>query len=138
MNMLNTTHVSLVACLAIAGTGLFGCDHDDHVKSVDAIPSGPESHLKAATDDIVSARCNREERCNNVGTDKTYESREACTTKLHGSTESDLNMKDCSHGVDHAKLDECLAKIKGEDCGNPIDTLGRVAACRTGSLCVDS
>jgi Family of unknown function (DUF6184) len=135
---MNASRISVVTCFTFAGAGLLGCDHNGHAKSADPVPSGPESHLKAATNDIVSARCNREERCNNIGADKTYESREACTTKLHGSTESDLNLKDCSRGVDHVKLDECLAKIKGEDCGNPIDTLGRVAACRTGALCIDS
>jgi hypothetical protein len=92
--------------------------------------------MKGAINDIVSARCNREERCSNVGPEKTYASRDACTSKLEGTTQSDINLSDCKHGVDRPKLHDCLDKIRGEDCGNPIDTLSRVAACRTGELCI--
>ena len=92
--------------------------------------------MKGAVTEIASARCNREERCKNIGHDKTYATHEACTSKLEGSTESDINLNDCKHGVDRPKLHDCLAKIRNEDCGNPIDTLSRVAACRTGELCI--
>ena len=85
---------------------------------------------------IVDARCEREERCNNVGADKTYANHAACTSKLEGSTADDINLKDCDKGVDDAKLHECLAKIHDEDCGNPIDALSRLSACRTGAICI--
>jgi hypothetical protein len=51
---------------------------------------------------------------------------------------SDLNTNDCKHRVDRAKLSECLAKIRDEDCGNPIDSLSRFAACRMGAICIDN
>jgi hypothetical protein len=33
------------------------------------------------------------------------------------------------------ELDECLEEIRNEDCGNPFDTLGRLAACRENDIC---
>lgn len=128
---------SVLTGFTLVGMATVSCGNA-HANSPDPVPSGPEARLKSATDDIVSARCSREERCNNVGDGKTYQDHEACTSKLEGSTASDLNLKDCEHGIDHAKLDTCLSKIKGEDCGNPIDTLSRLAACRTGELCIGS
>lgn len=116
--------------------GFSGCTHDDgRVHSLDQVPSSAEGNLKGAVTEIVTARCNHEERCKNIGTERTYETRDACTSKLHGSTQSDINVQDCKHGVDRPKLHHCLDEIRAEDCGNPIDTLSRVAACRTGVLC---
>jgi hypothetical protein len=136
MSALRSVFNSVGAGLACLAFGFVGCHGTGEANSADSPPSTPEAHLKGAIKDIVTARCDREERCNNVGLDKTYASREACTSKLEGNTSSDLNMQDCEHGVDRPKLHECLAKIHGEDCGNPIDALSRVTACRTGALCV--
>jgi hypothetical protein len=135
MSSMRFLFVNGVACLAL---GFAGChDHErGEIRTADSPPSSPMAHLKGSINEIVTARCDREQRCNNIGPDKTYATREACTSKLQGNTESDLNMKDCEHGVDRPKLHECLAKIHGEDCGNPIDALSRVTACRTGALCI--
>ena len=122
--------------LVVLASGFAGCTQsNEHVNRLDQIPSSAEGNLKGAVSEIVTARCNREDRCKNIGTDRTYETRDACTSKLHGSTESDINVQDCKHGVDRPKLHRCLDEIRSEDCGNPIDTLSRVAACRTAALC---
>jgi len=128
----------LLSSLALfAGPLVVACDHEKHAVAADEeVHHAPETRTTGAVRDIVAARCEREERCNNVGPDKTYSNHAACTSKLEGSTADDVNMKDCANGVSDAKLHECLAKIHGEDCGNPIDTLSRVAACRTGALCL--
>jgi hypothetical protein len=117
------------------------CDHETHTVTPDDYSArethaAPQARTTGAVRQIVAARCEREERCNNVGTDKTYANHAACTSKLEGSTADDINMKDCDKGVDDAKLHECLAKIHEEDCGNPIDTLSRLSACRTGAICI--
>jgi hypothetical protein len=121
------------------------CDHEHHAATAadDDVHHAPADVHHATTGrttgavrEIVAARCEREERCDNVGPDKTYSNHAACTSKLEGSTADDINMKDCENGVSDAKLHECLAKIHGEDCGNPIDTLSRLTACRTGALCI--
>ena len=46
--------------------------------------------------------------------------------------------RECPRGVDSKELDECLESIKTESCNNPIDTISRLAACRTSDLCLKS
>ena len=129
---------SLVFSLAVcAAPFTVACNHEHHhAVAADEVDHPREGRTTGAVREIVAARCEREERCNNVGPDKTYANHAACTSKLEGSTSDDINMKDCPNGVSDAKLHECLAKIHGEDCGNPIDTLSRVTACRTGQICL--
>jgi hypothetical protein len=92
--------------------------------------------MESAVADIVEARCDLEQRCNNVAPGQKFDSRDTCESKLQGSTADDLNTKDCPHGVDPGKLSVCLADIKGEKCGNPFDSLSRWNACRTGQICL--
>ena len=128
---------------------MLGCDHEHRARTENEAPATParatdapalpgSKGVDSARHEIVSARCDREQRCSNVGTGKDYDSMDACRSKLDGKTESDLNINDCKHGVDRTKLSECLAKIRDEDCGNPIDSLSRFAACRTGAICIDN
>jgi hypothetical protein len=85
---------------------------------------------------IVAARCEREMRCTNVGADKKYATPDACSQKIRTEMHDDLNAKDCPYGVDQKELEECLTDIRKEECNNPIDTISRVAACRTGDMCL--
>lgn len=90
---------------------------------------------QSAIDRIVAARCAREATCNNIGMDKSFATREACSQKLRGDMREDLGAKECPHGVDQKELNECLESIQTEDCYSPIDMIGRLAACRTSDLC---
>ena len=91
---------------------------------------------ESAIDRIVAARCARESACNNVGSDKRFTTRELCTSKIRGDMRDDLNAKDCPRGIESKELNECLVEIKNEDCNNPLDMIGRLAACRTSDLCL--
>jgi hypothetical protein len=91
---------------------------------------------QAAVDRIVAARCAREVSCNNVGADKSFQSTGACSQKLRGDMKDDLNANDCPRGIDQKELNECLEEIRNEKCGNPIDTISRLAACRTSDMCL--
>ena len=131
----------LVSALALFAAPV-ACDHEEHAATADDVNHAPAdvhhpatARTTGAVREIVAARCEREERCDNVGPDKAYSNHAACTSKLQGSTADDINLKDCKNGVDDARLHECLAKIHDEDCGNPIDALTRLTACRTGALC---
>lgn len=88
-----------------------------------------------AIDRLVAARCEREERCKNVGADKKYTNPSACGQKLRNDMKDDLNAKDCPRGVDQKELNECLEQIRKEDCGSPIDAISRLTECRSGELC---
>src|SRR5690242_8349606 len=85
--------------LALLVCGFSGCTRsNERGSSIDQVPSSAEGNLKGAVTEIVTERCIREERCKNIGADRPYESRDACTSKLKGSTESDINVKGCKHG----------------------------------------
>ncbi|HEY5955992.1 MAG TPA: DUF6184 family natural product biosynthesis lipoprotein [Polyangiaceae bacterium] len=98
----------------------------------------PTGHdVASARDAIVNARCAREQRCDNVGDNKTYSSHQDCINRIRADWKDDLNSRECSHGIKQSQLDECLAKVRGEQCGNPFDTLSRVAECTVGQICSD-
>jgi hypothetical protein len=48
----------------------------------------------------------------------------------------DLNADSCPGGVSEAELAHCLKAIRDEDCGNPLDAIARLNACRSGNLCL--
>lgn len=93
---------------------------------------------EAAIDRIVAARCAREAACNNVGADKRFTSRDVCSQKIKADMRDDLNAKECPRGIDQKELNECLQEIQNENCNNPIDMIGRLAACRTSDLCLST
>jgi hypothetical protein len=88
-----------------------------------------------ALDNIAGSRCDRELRCGNVGTGKRYESVQACHAVVRNSFATDLNAADCPSGIDQRELAECMQEVRDENCSNPLDTLGRIAACRTSDMC---
>lgn len=89
-----------------------------------------------AIEKIVAARCAREMSCKNVGADKRFTSNDVCGREIRNDMKDDLNSKDCPYGVDQKELNECLDSIKNESCGNPLETISRLAACRTSDMCL--
>ena len=90
---------------------------------------------EAAIQTLANTRCERETRCNNVGGSKRWASAEACRGDLVAKGRDELRAAECPGGVVQKELQECLAEIRNEDCNNPLDTLGRLAACRSSDLC---
>ena len=88
-----------------------------------------------AVRDLTEARCNREVACNNIGQDKKYTDFNACTRELHHDTGITLRDQACPNGILQGRLSSCLDQINTERCGNPLDTIERLAACRKGMLC---
>lgn len=85
---------------------------------------------------MAMARCDREEICDNVGSGKKFATREVCMAELRDKGREELRATECPGGIDQAQLDKCLADIRGERCGNPLDTVTRLASCRTSALCL--
>lgn len=135
---------SIRVCLAILTLTTCGilaaCSHSERPAAHSQMPPGasaPGREVKLAVKDIVDARCDLEQRCNNIAPGQTYDNRGMCESKLQGTTAEDLNTKDCKHGVDQEKLSTCLSDIRAEECGaHPIEALSRWNACRTGQLCL--
>ena len=87
---------------------------------------------------IAVARCAREMRCNNIGADKTYASNDECVAKVGDDMKDDLGPSACPSGIARRELDACVSAIRAENCGNVLDKIGRVTACRTSRLCTES
>jgi hypothetical protein len=131
--------VSMSATLAAAG-----CDKDKNTTPADRersdlVPASGErttaSGNRSAVDSITLARCDREQRCNNIGDGKKYDSREACVTSVRSDWQSELSALECPNGIEQNKLDVCIEHLRTDGCANPVETLGRVAACRQAELC---
>ncbi len=90
----------------------------------------------SAVASIAAARCDREVRCKHIGPKEKYRTRGACVAELERDKRDDINSDVCTGGIREKELNDCLASIRDEDCGNPLDTISRLNACRTGNLCV--
>jgi len=110
-------------------------DRDLPPKGNDLGVGGGPVEISMALDKIVGARCDREMKCGNVGGDKKFSTRDACMSEVKKEFSDDINAEECPAGVDGKELSECLTEARNEDCANPFDTIGRVAACRTSDLC---
>lgn len=131
--------------LALVTTVAMGCQHEHRSRTAGdqtqtrttVATTGPRvDNVTLARDSIVAARCDREERCDRVGSGRDYETPAACADKFRARTDDDLNTDDCPKGVDQPKLSNCLAKIRSENCENVLDALSRFDACRTGTICI--
>ncbi|HEX5660260.1 MAG TPA: DUF6184 family natural product biosynthesis lipoprotein [Polyangiales bacterium] len=110
-------------------------DHDEHNDEARDPDVGSGIATKRAVHAIAKARCEREKRCENVGGDKTYASLDACVAKIESEWAGDLNKYECPHGIVQTELDQCLADVRAEECGNPFDTLSRIAQCDADDIC---
>jgi hypothetical protein len=87
-------------------------------------------------DKLASARCDREQKCDQIGQGRKYATREVCQTQLRSDTMSDLNAKNCPRGLDQGAVDHCLSAIQAEPCTLSVDTFARIADCRAGAICM--
>lgn len=97
----------------------------------------PASGTRPAAEQLAQARCERERTCGNIGNDKTYSSSQDCLARVQSDWRDDLNARDCPGGINQHELDECMSQIRSEACGNPFDTLARIAECTSGQICID-
>jgi hypothetical protein len=98
-------------------------------------PSAARTAPADAVARIAGARCTRAAACDRVGAGKDFADPNVCRATLQDKLREDLGQRECVGGVDPKELDECLEEIRNEDCGNPLDQLGRLVACRTSDLC---
>jgi len=113
-----------------------GCSRDTQHTASAANAEPPAARAtSSASQSIAEARCARETRCDNVGGDKKYSTLEDCIVRIRTDWQDDLNARECPGGVNQHELDECLGEIRSEECGNPFDSLERIAACTSGQIC---
>ena len=97
----------------------------------------PAAQSRSAVREISDARCDREERCDNVGAEKKYATRDICDQSVENDWADDLNGLDCPNGIVDAELEKCLAAIRDEDCGSVLDALDRFTSCTAADICAD-
>jgi hypothetical protein len=135
--------IKTMSTVAVSTFLLVACAHDNDVgqpattgatfSSNASSPAAPVS--MHAAEEIAATRCDREQTCNNVGVDRKYATRDVCVGKLRAENENDFTNASCPNGISRARLDKCLADIRGERCDHPLDTLERIDSCSRGSIC---
>jgi hypothetical protein len=152
-----------IAALALGAVAMVGCERTERVnkegeREVQVSPARPANEPAApekarpeaekmvkrsvssatAVSSIVEARCDREARCENIGPKEKFKSWQACRQEIAKKSSDKIGAPECPGGVDQHELSECLTEIRNEGCGNPLETLERVAACNGPDLCIDT
>lgn len=83
---------------------------------------------------LTSTRCQREFRCDQIGSGKKYPSMEVCQATLLADANKELGK--CPGGMNRKKVQECAAAIETKGCEMPGDSLTEFEECRTVSLCM--
>ncbi len=121
--------VFLVPCLAI------GCERHEQVREPVMRPaSRTVQGGDGAVLQIASARCDHEERCNNIGPDEKYSTRQHCVNEM--SPEARDSVGKCEYGVDQHDLRECVAALSREECNAPLQNMKSFKECETDNLCL--
>jgi hypothetical protein len=143
------TYSKYLAALCGVSALALACSHDTqrepstarNEQYVDSSHPGPAmapaSRTRSAAEQISRARCEREQQCGNIGADKTFSSAQDCLARIQNDWKDDLDTRQCPGGINQQELDECMSEIRSEDCGNPFDTLARVAECTKAQICVE-
>lgn len=135
IRLLNGMGAATIGALFLAA----GCSNSPPPHPAETALTAPiatsDTHSAAAS--IAEARCAREDRCTNVGTDKKYSSSQDCLKRIRDDWKDDLNARQCPGGANETQLNECLDAIRHEDCSSPFDTLARVSECTAGQICID-
>jgi hypothetical protein len=141
-------HIRNTALVLVAATAVYACTRDERptpntgVGAPGYTPPAPEDVPSRMSNDqvvrqVAEERCKREQRCGEIGPNEDYASLESCRVDMYASTLDDLGLDECPGGIDNNDLQMCLTEIRNEDCDNPMDSFERVAACRSGMLCID-
>jgi hypothetical protein len=81
-------------------------------------------------------RCDQEQKCEHIGDGRKFATRDICQKQLRSDTTGSLNAQSCPHGLDPSAVDRCVGAIKAEPCSLSIDTLTRIADCRSSAMCM--
>jgi hypothetical protein len=124
---------STVTLLAVGTLLSVACEKDQPAPLVPA--AGTVQAVDNATMEVANARCDREQRCNEIGESKKYSTREHCLTVMKKEATDDFS--DCRTGVDQEDLRECLTEIANQDCSGLFSGFDEFVSCGMDDLCND-
>jgi hypothetical protein len=139
---MNQSHFGL-SVLAVSLLSGFACskstDREPAMRPASAVRADPETKSSTLNgiNEISAAHCDREVRYGGVGPDEEYATRDQCIFELNSAGYDDLDAEACPNGLDQNEVGKCLSEIAAERCGAPLDTLERLVACRSATLCKD-
>ena len=82
----------------------------------------------AAVDRITEARCERSRAC---GADVDA----SCQERLRVQTATELGLSRCASAIDELVLRDCVRRIRGHACTEPLESVTRLHSCTVGTLC---
>jgi hypothetical protein len=125
-------------CLPVAGAvALAACSRNEPAFRTPVGVTNPQpGTVENAVSRIADAQCEREQRCDNIGLHKRFETREVCIDDARQGEGGDLRAANCDVGVDDAQLGKCLAAIHYQSCGSPVISAMQLDACRASLLCI--
>lgn len=126
---------SFVLTSGVLSMALAGCNKESEAPPPMTPASAPDPAARNAGESLATAMCDREQRCNNIGSDKKYGSREHCMTVMRDDAAKSVNH--CRSGIDQEDLRECLTDIQGQNCGNPFSSVMSSKECSMDDLCAD-
>jgi hypothetical protein len=126
---------SFAMASAVFSMALAGCNKESESTPPMTPASAPNPAARSAGEQIASARCDHEQRCNDIGPDKKYGSWEHCMTVMRDDAAKSVNH--CRNGIDQEDMRECLTDIQGQNCGNPFESLMSSKNCDADDLCQD-
>ena len=133
---------SLTAMTLGAGLVISACGGDSREPAMTPAAQVAQAHnARDAAEMIASARCDREQRCNNIGANLEYQSREHCMNVFRADSNEELaEDADCQNGIKPEDLNECMSQLSSRSCG-PVgaafDSLASTVSCRSAELCMD-
>ena len=120
--------------LLLASSSLFGCERHESSEPAMTPAARTTPSAERAAEEVTRARCDRAERCEEVGMCALYSSRQHCLNALWEDSLDQLSS--CRSGVDHDAVQECLAEIREHGCEDAIGGFQQYLACKVEDLCV--
>jgi hypothetical protein len=136
MNVNNSIYAALTATALVIACGTQESEPVTNTAADQTTVTSQNRADSSVVDRLAGARCDQEQRCNNVGDGQKFTTREVCMEQMRGSIGNDLNAYNCPRGLDRAGLDRCTMAISSEECGHPFDTLMRRDKCRDAAICL--
>lgn len=90
---------------------------------------------QSARDTATEKTCDYYARCNEIGTGKTYTSRDNCIVKVQATFETAWPPDVCDGHVDQSALDLCYNAIDTAQCGSGGDVLHVLDKCQRANVC---
>jgi len=125
-----------LTALSAALLAVFACKNDRAPSITSTTGAGIVTTIDAV-DHLTARRCDHEIDCNNVGLGKRYDDRGGCEREIAHDLQEELGPTTCGNGIREERFDECMAAIRKESCGNPLDGLSKIASCRPSRLCIN-